>query len=338
MLSDTGIPFDEMTEDMVIEIGICNDNSIIFNKYSEIFKIEFFNDNKLQKITFLTIERIKNNPIKEYLLIGRTNETSSLVAIEINTLFFLEKILHKGDMITPISVKNYPYPKFLNLFQVNKLQNNYFNIELNDNDDYKLIANIEDNQGVTLKEYLKQENVSIKTKLTLLFSISNFIAILQLNYLSHRNLNVENVIIIKKATGISFKVINFFNSAIYKVDPNIQINIPLHEDNKVYLPKINCCPDYIYEGADFDPSKFDVWGIGVIFYNMFSYEILESTSVEDYKKNLTKFISETPDDYIIQQVGKEVSEIMKSCIDQDAKIRPNIEMIENILEKKIKNL
>lgn len=117
-------------------------------------------------------------------------------------------------------------------------------------------------EGFTLYEYVKKVRLSEKAKFKIIMDITKALHFCHKNYIAHRDLKLENIMILKSSNDISIKLIDF----------GFAVNVESQKINSFCGTPSYMAPEIILK-KEYNPYKADIWALGIIIYSLLCDEM-----------------------------------------------------------------
>ena len=172
-----------------------------------------------------------------------------------------------------------------------------------------------------LKDYLVQNELSIEEREAIVSQIAHSISFLHTNFIVHRDLKMENILVDASSSPIQTKIIDFGLSKVFTINENMAEKY----GTLLYLP-----PEIVLNNRY--SYKIDIWLFGIITYTVLNKGVHPFANETEVEQLLQKIISRKFDFSIF---NKKYQNILSLCLVRE-KDRADLKTILKLIEGKSK--
>ena len=172
-----------------------------------------------------------------------------------------------------------------------------------------------------LKDYLVRNELSIEEREAIVLQIAHSISFLHTNFIVHRDLKMENILVDASSSSIQTKIIDFGLSKVFTINENMGEKY----GTLLYLP-----PEIVLNNIY--SYKIDIWLFGIITYTVLNKGVHPFANETEVEQLLQKIISRKFDFSIFTEKHQN---ILSVCLVRE-KDRADINTILKLIEGKSK--
>ena len=268
-------------------------------KYKPFDNTRYLNQNIMDHGSFGQVIKSYDNILNKEVAIKMIQkkyediETMKMIRNEQDISFFLKMTKHQG---------------IVTIYDIYETKNTVYIIE-----EYIKNGN--------LKDYLVRNELSIEEREAIVLQIAHSISFLHTNFIVHRDLKMENILVDASSSSIQTKIIDFGLSKVFTINENMGEKY----GTLLYLP-----PEIVLNNIY--SYKIDIWLFGIITYTVLNKGVHPFANETEVEQLLQKIISRKFDFSIFTEKHQN---ILSVCLVRE-KDRADINTILKLIEGKSK--